>query len=354
MKRKALYLFFVMLSGIGTFGSAVAQDIHLSQFYMSPLTENPAMTGALYDMEAILNYKNQWMSVATPYTTMAFSYDLRLTKKKRQRGFWAGGLNVYQDKAGDAQLKILQANLNVAYHLHINAYNTIGAGLQGGFVQHSVGYGSLQWGNQYNGSTYDPGLGSGELVPATTRNFIDAAAGLVWTYNNTAGSINVTDNHDLKINAGLSVFHPQQSKYSYFNDGEKLYMKYVFHGDARISIPNSTLAVVPGCMISRQGSAIELYAGSLLRYKIKQDSKYTGFAKGAAISIGGYYRAADAVALVLMFEYANYSLGMSYDLNTSKLRTASSMRGGFEVSLRFVTPNPFLKKSSSSILYQTN
>jgi hypothetical protein len=123
------------------------------------------------------------------------------------------------------------------------------------------------------------------------------------------------------------------------------------HGDAVLSFPGTSLALVPGFMITRQGNVQEIVAGSMLRYKLRQESKFTGFEKGAAISLGGYYRVGDGIATTMLLEYANYAIGFSYDLNTSGLKTASMIRGGMEVTLRFVTPNPFLK-NSSSFLYQ--
>jgi type IX secretion system PorP/SprF family membrane protein len=350
MRKWTSFFAVALVAGIT---SLTAQDVHFSQFTMSPLTQNPGLTGAIYDIQAIMNYRTQWASVASPYTTMAASFDMRLGHKKSRKGFWAAGMNIYDDKAGDAQLSILQANLNVAYHVRLNEYNILGAGIQAGFVQRSISAGALQWGNQYNGSVYDANLPTGETAGiAASKMFIDAGAGVVWSYDNTKGAKNVTDNHEFKINVGASVFHPQESSYSFYGDGEKLYMKFLVHSDARISIPNSNMAIVPAMMYSRQGNVQELDAGAMLRYKLKQDSKYTGFAKGAALSLGGYYRAGDAFAPAMLLEYANYALGMSYDLNTSPLRTASNLRGGVEITLRFVTPNPFLKRGSSSILYQ--
>jgi len=187
---------------------ATAQDVHFSQFTMSPLTTNPALAGAQNDIQAIANYKNQWLSVAAPYTTMAVSYDMRLTSAKSRRGFWAAGINVYDDKSGDAQLSLLQANLSLAYHIRLDEYNTIGAGFQGGYVQHSIGYGGLQWGNQYNGSIYDSALPSGEPNGGgVTHSYIDAGAGVLWVYNNTSGKEKVTDNHDFTMNIGASEFN---------------------------------------------------------------------------------------------------------------------------------------------------
>ena len=54
-----------------------AQDIHFSQMQYAPITLNPALAGASHDMQAILNYKTQWKSVATPYNTINASYDMR-------------------------------------------------------------------------------------------------------------------------------------------------------------------------------------------------------------------------------------------------------------------------------------
>jgi len=327
---------------------ATAQDVHFSQFTMSPLTTNPALAGAQNDIQAIANYKNQWLSVAAPYTTMAVSYDMRLTSAKSRRGFWAAGINVYDDKSGDAQLSLLQANLSLAYHIRLDEYNTIGAGFQGGYVQHSIGYGGLQWGNQYNGSIYDSALPSGEPNGGgVTHSYIDAGAGVLWVYNNTSGKEKVTDNHDFTMNIGASIFHPQQPEYSLYNDGEVLYRKYVVHGDARISLPNSNMALVPGFMYSRQQNTQEIYAGSLLRFKFVQESKTTGYYKISAFSFGAYYRAADALSAVMMLEFANYALGMSYDINLSPLETVSNLRGGFEITLRYIAANSALKKSKS-------
>jgi type IX secretion system PorP/SprF family membrane protein len=319
-----------------------AQDIHFSQFYMSPLTQNPALTGAEHELQAVLNYKNQWASVADPYTTIAGSFDMRLGKSKGNKGFWAVGINFYSDKAGDAQLGTAQANLSVAYHVWLAQYSTLGGGLQLGYAQRSINYSALQWGNQYDGTTYNAALPTGEPTSVSNSvSYIDGSAGINWNYDNTSGGINVTDNHDLKADVGFAVFHVNQPKYSFYTSSEKLYMRYVFHGNGLISLQNSNLALAPGFVMYLQGGAYEIYLGSLVRFKLKQDSKYTGIMKSAALSIGAYYRTKDALVAAMLLEYSNYAFGISYDINTSTLTTASNGRGGMEVSLRYVLPNPF-------------
>ncbi len=46
----------------------------------------------------------------------------------------------------------------------------------------------------------------------------------------------------------------------------------------------------------------------------------------------------DALIAVAKFEWAGYSVGFSYDINLSQLRTVSSTRGGFEISLHMGIP----------------
>jgi type IX secretion system PorP/SprF family membrane protein len=325
-----------------------AQDIHFSQFYMNPMQQNPALAGADHDLQAVLNYKNQWASVASPYKTIAFSYDMRLTKPGgKKKGFWAAAVNFYSDNSGDANLGTTQVNLTAAYHVLTGQYSQLGAGVMGGYAQHSINYSALQWGNQYDGVNYNPALPTGEPAGASNSvSYIDGAAGVEWTYDNTSGGSNVTDNHDLKAEAGFAMFHINQPNYSFYGDGEKLLIRYTFHANGLISLSSSNLALAPGMIYYKQGGANEFYIGSLVRYMLQQNSKYTGSLKSAAISIGAYYRNQDAIVAAMLIEFANYAAGVSYDFNTSSLVSASNGAGGLELSLRFVLPNPYFRGGS--------
>ncbi len=146
-------------------GSLFAQDIHFSQFYMAPLNQNPGFAGALYGMEANVNYKDQWRSVGSPYKTTAASYSMSFQKKKRAKAYFALGLNFFSDKAGDSKMGTTQANVTAAGHVYINRYTKFGGGLQIGFAQRSIDYTPLTWGNQFDGMAYNPTLSSRENLP---------------------------------------------------------------------------------------------------------------------------------------------------------------------------------------------
>ena len=59
LKRILFSLMFVIIgAGIS------AQDIHFSQFYMSPLNTNPALTGVMNcNTRLVGNYRNQWAGI---------------------------------------------------------------------------------------------------------------------------------------------------------------------------------------------------------------------------------------------------------------------------------------------------
>ena len=59
----------------------ISQDIHFSNWQMSPLNLNPANTGMFEgDGRIIFNYRNQWKSVPVPYNTYSFGADFNLKK----------------------------------------------------------------------------------------------------------------------------------------------------------------------------------------------------------------------------------------------------------------------------------
>lgn len=337
----------ILISQFSSITSSLAQDIHFSQFYMTPLTTNPALAGAIHGMEAQLNYKDQWRSLGAPYKTTGASADMSFQRKKKAKAFFAAGINFFSDKSGDSKMGTTQANVTGACHVVIDRYNKLGAGIQIGFAQRSVDYSALQWGNQFDGKAYNSSWGSLETPGVPSYSYADVGTGMVWSYSNTTGKENVMGNNEFKANAGFSLFHLSKPKYSFTGTDERLNIKFGLHGDATIGIPNTNYGFAPGFMFFKQGSTSEIYIGSLMRFKLNQISKYTGIKTNSSIAAGAYYRAKDAAVIAVLMEYANFAVGMSYDINTSGLTTASVGKGGFEISIRYVGGIPFMVQSSS-------
>lgn len=329
--------------------SLQAQDIHHSMFNETPVLLNPARAGVPFDARIILNYKSQWASVADPYKTIAFSSDMAVFKKKNKKAYMGLGLTFYNDKAGDVGMKTTQVGLSISGVLQADAHNRISAGLMTGFVQRGIGTGNQQWGEQYDGTQWNSTLPTGETSLLQNHNFVDLGAGVNWYYGK--GEKYMTANDGVKINLGFAVFHPHGPKYSYYADAtEKIYTKFVVHGWSSIGTGNSNLCIEPSFVYYRQGSQQEFTPGVNFKYIMTEGSKYTGRKKASAFSLGGYLRAKDALILTTMFEFQGYACGFSYDVNVSTLKTVSNARGGFEVFLRFVFPNPFGSATNKSMI----
>jgi type IX secretion system PorP/SprF family membrane protein len=331
-----------------------AQDIHFSQFYEDPLELNPALCGAFPgDIYGELNYRTQWSSVAGSgfgYNTMAATFEYHNLFKKWTKGYLSPGLDFFNDKSGDGHVGITQVNLTLASGIFLADKNTLSLGLQTGFSQHSIDMADLTWDNQYINGAYDASASSGEKV-GNSFSYIDFAAGLLYSYG--AGQTNMTSNDQFKFNVGGAVYHLTQPSMTYYGGtyagaaGTKLYMRYVGHAEVTYGIQNTNITMIPGIVYYQQGPASEFDIGSRFKYILRQESKYTGFAKGSAFDLGAYYRWRDAFIIMAGLEFANYSMMVSYDVNTSSLTTASSGRGGLEISLRFINPNPFMGGTES-------
>ncbi|MCD6066160.1 MAG: hypothetical protein K0S33_986 [Bacteroidetes bacterium] len=344
MKYKNVFTIVVCLLAVLP---ARSQDVHFSQFHMTPLLLNPAEAGARHSMQGLVNYRNQWSSVANPYSTANVSWDMRLGEGSKS-GFSGLGININQDKTGFSPLKTFQANLCYAYQIRLDDKNILGAGLTAGLMQRSISTSNIQWMNQYDGTAYNSALPSGEPVSSNSRMSPDIGAGIQYGFKKTEKYL--TGNDHRNFNAGISFAHINRPVYSFYDTGEKLFMKTTLYMDAEIGLANSDVSLVPGVVYWMQGPSQELLAGTMFQFRFKGDSKYTGYVQGSSFAVGAYYRNKDAMIASALYKVSQFAVGLSYDINLSGLKTASNGRGGFEISLRFINANSYLyKKHTPSI-----
>ena len=91
-----------------------------------------------------------------------------------------------------------------------------------------------------------------------------------------------------------------------------------------------------------QGGNNQAQGGFMVKHDFIQD----GEEESLAFSAGGFYRWNDALMPVIKLDYYSLGIGVSYDINMSKLRTASTYRGGLEVTVSYKS---FLNIRNSSL-----
>jgi type IX secretion system PorP/SprF family membrane protein len=332
MKQNLLRVLFLILMSAA---SVQAQDIHFSQFYMSPLNLNPALTGVMNCTHRVsANYRNQWSSVlkSNAYNTYSVSYDRKLTVGRNDY-FGLGG-TFWGDKAGASEFATLQGRLSGSYSKKMGGgrkkanYLVVGADV--GASQRSINSANLQWPSQNNGGVFDPTAGNPEAIANPNFLFMDLAAGVLWFFVNEKKKSN--------FYIGGAFSHLNRANQSFDEQNIPLFSKLTAHiGGEKMFNPR--FGIVPGIVTFFQGPSWQVNGGTSLKFILGDNRNST-----QAFQIGAWARAAnrleqgkllDAIILSTRFDYEQFTIGFSYDVNTSSLSAASNGNGSFEFSMLY-------------------
>ncbi|MFT4568222.1 MAG: type IX secretion system PorP/SprF family membrane protein [Saprospiraceae bacterium] len=319
-----------------------AQDIHFSQFYMSPLNLNPAMTGVTNcDQRAIVNYRNQWAGVvgANAYNTYSASYDRKLAVG--QEDYFGVGGTLWGDVAGESRFGTRQARVSFAYSKKMGGRRKVShflsVGADAGITNRAVSEADLRWPSQVTNGVFDNTVGNPEAIPNSSFIYPDLSAGLLWF--STFG--------DRKsLYGGVAMHHMNQPNVSFLGRDENLYSKLTIHGGGEYPI-NPKVSIKPDFVYLQQGPHTQINAGTSVRFKMGASGprNVNSTEMGQFFQVGAWYRVgnkvdggihSDALIVVSRFDFDRYGIGFSYDLNISKLNQAASGNGSFELSLNYL------------------
>ena len=332
----------ILLACFGFATEMTAQDIHFSQFYMSPLNLNPALTGVMNcNTRVIGNYRNQWSQVlrGDAYNTYSVSYDQKIAVG-RSDYFGIGG-TFWGDRAGELSYGTTQGRMSFSYSKKMGGYRKkahyLVFGADAGITQRRVDLTNARWPSQHDGNggwdptiTVDPG-------PNFNNDFLhaDVSAGLVW--------FSVLDDKN-SFYVGAAIHHLNQPNVTFFGGTvtEALTSRLTIHAGGEFEL-NKDISFVPGLIYMSQGEHLEINLGTALRFNLGSRSD------GQSWQLGGWYRIgnqveggihSDAVIISTRFDYGNYGIGFSYDITVSELRDAGNFNGAFEFSLNYLICGP--------------
>jgi type IX secretion system PorP/SprF family membrane protein len=305
---------------------AVGQDIHFSQFYETAILRNPALTGIFSgDYRAGINYKQQWSNISVPFTTVMATAESRILVNRDVGDYLSYGIAMSYDKAGTINFQSQQVypaiNFNKAIEDNHNSYLSVG--FTAGYIQRSVDLTRATFANQYSGTSFNSGLGSGENVTNTVIRNYDLGAGL--SFNSTVGPEN-----NVIYYLGVAGYHITKPKHV-FNGADKLIRlntKFTVNGGVSANI-NDEYGFTAHFNYMRQSPYQETIFGGLMNWQ----SVFRNTGKPFTLSAGLYVRMGDALIPTLKLDYQKYFFVVSYDINTSGLRPASDGLGGMELSV---------------------
>lgn len=338
--KKVQHLLILCFVGLISFTANAQLDIHFSQFYMSPTNLNPAMTGVMNcNIRLTANYRNQWASVTgfeNSFNTYSASYDQRIPVGRYD--YFGVGLTLWGDVSGTSRFTTNTAKLSGSYAKRMGGYRNeshyLVVGADAGVSQRSIDFLALRWGTQHNGEGgFDPTADSQETGNFDRDNFVfaDLSAGLMW--------FSVLDENN-SFFIGGAYSHLNRANISFNGQGEEtLFTKITIHAGGEFSGAGSRIAIVPNIVTFFQGPSWQVVPGTALRFRLGNSRRYY-----QAFQIGAWARIThrlddqthmDALILTTRFEYEDFGIGFSYDLNTSSLNEASNFNGAFEFSVNY-------------------
>ena len=311
--------FFLLFFSIN---SLKGQDIHFSQYFNSPLNLNPALTGDFEgDWRIVGNYRNQWKALALPYRTSSVSYDRQFYLKQHHI---SAGLLLVNDESGNNRLKTNKIFVSAAYHRTINN-NSLSAGLQIGYVSEKVVEMTLP------SSIFDE---KGKLVPQPGEHlsYLDVNFGVNWQRK-----IGI-----FEPEVGVSLFHVNHPKESFFNDNSRLPLKNMIHVAVRTNILQN-FYVKPGFFTYIMKGSKDLVIGSDAGYTFQGNQYRLREARAGIYWRNGLTGDSDAMIALFGVQVRNLDVNISYDFNVSSLSTYTHNRGAFEISFIFKSISTILK-----------
>jgi len=321
IKRSALVIALLSISICG-----YSQDLNFSQFYELPLLRNPGLAGIFAgDFRLTASYRNQWESVTVPYRTMALGAEYKLPQSENANSSKVIGLQVTNDIAGDSKFSRTQVFPagNIQLPLNFGNQTFLSLGFMGGPVLQKFDPGKLTFDDQFVNGTYSASNPTTDIFTKTSITYFDMAAGI---------SISGLLGEQTKYYVGFGGFHLIQPKVAFLQQGDVLLnRKYVINAGiyAPTGMYNHFIIYADYFM---QGAYKQAQGGFLFSHYLSGNGDEN---KTTSITLGGFYRWNDALIPVVKLDLNKLGIGVSYDINTSKLKTASQYRGGFEMTLNY-------------------
>ncbi|NNC96296.1 MAG: PorP/SprF family type IX secretion system membrane protein [Chitinophagales bacterium] len=321
--------------------NGVGQDIHFSQYYASPMTLNPALTGKFngdYRINAI--YRTQWSSIVKPFfRTPALSADLSMFKGKLKGDAFGVGVYFLNDEQNNRLFNTLKGGLSVAYHKRLDADNRtqLALGFQIGYTQKTLDDNFIfedQYFDQFNTLLDEPEPTTIENLKGENETYFDVGAGLLF---------NTRFKDNINFYIGASAFHinTPQEIFLVSTGNNELPMNFVGHTGVEIKLQEKYL-IIPGALLQYQAKSKEINFGSTFGYIFsgKSEEKNTD----VILFLGAWYRWKDSVIPKLGLEYKNIRVGVAYDMTVSSLKNVKnatdSPKGklptAFEISLSYI------------------
>ena len=334
MRTKFYAFAFFLVTGL----MAQAQDIHFSQYYASPLTLNPALTGKFDGFARVDGiYRGQYYGLSQSssiFRTPAISADFSLFKDKMNGNALGIGLSVVNDAqtstgndpsgngTSTGKINTTSIALDLGYTLNLNKAKSmqISIGLEPSITMKNTN-GAYEYPQAFNSNLqYDVASPNNEQLAQAKKTYFNFAYGLFFNHK----PIDI-----LTYYLGFSmnnVARPQTAVILTNNPNGKLNFLYVVHGGLEITVAKKW-TLIPGFLYQNTAKANEANAGITAGYDV-MDKSVNGVRQKATIYIGIWNRMGNDVGSAFQyrnitpkigFDYRRFRVDFAYDISMGNI-----------------------------------
>jgi type IX secretion system PorP/SprF family membrane protein len=318
-KISIIWIAIVCITLAGT-GAIQAQDPHFSQYFASPMTLNPALTGAgVSDWRASAVYRAQWWgSYIEPYTTTAVSVEKTVLANAESKSSLAFGLSMLNDASNGGLLKNNFFSFAGAYHVALDGEGSavLSGGIMATYANRLLDPGKFQFQEQYGSMGFQRSAPSGDPVNIMSNKYWDVHAGLQFS-KNTA-----TFGYDL----GAAVYHAgRPSEGAYNNHSYSLDPRISFQAGVHFIYTNNN-QLNTRFITDIQGSNRIFTLGGQYGIGVNDETI-------RRFDIGLWHRFGDATCPYAGVAGKNWQAGVSYDFVISDIKTVNNSVQSLELSV---------------------
>ena len=340
MRLKFGLSFLVLMLTFNKAERLFAQDFHLTQADRSIPFLNPAFVGTYKGFEKLtLLNRNQWIGSGTQFLTSYGMAEFTPGRTRQSERAYAGiGASFGNDVGGDSRMTQKSFGLTASGHLPLAKGHWLDAGIQTAIQQRSADFSKLLYYSQWNGSTLDPNVYSGEENDFVSFAFVDASIGMAYRFEpNQRGELR---DGQWSLQTGFSLQHVNRPRLQYNTlSADRLYQKSVVYACFSLGL-NEVSALQLSLTHLRQGGHSETMLGAIYRMKLRGSSQVTNEVSTRFLSTGFYFRSTAAIAPYVAIDLGAFDFGFSYDADLGA--SSSVFRHSVELNLSYT----FLKKSA--------
>ena len=314
-----------------------AQDPYYSQYFMSPMTLNPALIGkGVADMRLLSNIRSQsWGTSQEAFKTTSVSFEKRIAEKKFTEDQLGIGISFVNDASNGGLLNKNFITIGAAFNKKISKYSSFGIGITANYANTLIDKSQLTLQNQFGSMGFDRSFQQGDPMMIANKSYYNTDAGIHYSYEDSTWGINF----------GSSIYHSAKNNQSLFDNSVlTLLPRY----STRLSVfkkykSGDEFHLLTSIDIHGENNLFTL--GSIYKLNIPGDHPIN------KLNIGLFDRFGYSIYPYVGFESTHWIAGITYDINNTNQKKYNYPLQSIEISIGWLLNNDKKRERIRSVIF---